>query len=612
MWVLLGKVGEGAVAWSRVGRLLAAVVALALWAAPLAAAQEPRRTTLRVATTQSVDSLNPFLAVLMSSTEIGRLMYEFLTTYDAHTQQPVPALAESWSTSADKLTWTFRIRSEAQWSDGAPITARDVAFTYNLMLRDPAARTANGNFVANFASVAAPDERTVVIRTRAPQATMLALDIPIVPEHLWAGVEDIAEYGNDRMPVVGSGPFVLTEYVPEQFVTLQANDRYWRGRPAVDELRFVLFRNTDAAVQALRTGEVDLIGSTTGLTPAQFEALADEPGVARNRALGQRYLELVMNPGAATADGVLIGDGHPALADVRVRQAIARAIDRDALVERVLLGFGQPGASIVPPAFPRYHWSPPASARREFDLAEANRVLNAAGYPRGSEGVRAGPDGRELRLRLIGNGANAEHARIGEFVTRWLAGLGIVGEPRMVSSALLNELTTAGEYDLAISGWGVNPDPDYVLSIHTCGQRPRSDGTGGTTAAFFCDRQYDALYARQLSEFDRAERSELIRRMQARLYDQAPTVVLYYKNALEAYRSDRFAPFQVQPDPGGVITNQDGYWGYYSARPLTGAVPERGLDGATIGIGVGALAVLGGLAAVLVYQRRRATAHERE
>ncbi len=597
---------------SRVGRLLTAVVAFALWAAPLAAAQEPRQTTLRVATTQSVDSLNPFLAILQSSTEIGRLMYEFLTTYDARTQQPVPALAESWSISADKLTWTFRIRSGAQWSDGAPITARDVAFTYNLMLRDPAARTANGNFVANFASVAAPDEHTVVIRTRAPQATMLALDIPIVPEHVWAGVENIAEYDNDRMPVVGSGPFVLTEYVPEQFVTLWANDRYWRGRPAVDELRFVLFRNTDAAVQALRTGEVDLLGSTSGLTPAQFEALADEPGVARNRAPGQRYVELAMNPGAATADGIPIGDGHPALADVRVRQAIARAIDRDVLVERVLLGFGQPGASLIPPAFPRYHWSPPAAARRDFDLAEANRVLDAAGYPRGKDGARAGPDGRELRFRLIGNGAKPEHARIGEFVTRWLAGLGIVVEPRMISSGLLNELTTAGEYDLAISGWGVNPDPDYVLSIHTCAQRPRSDGTGGTTAAFFCDAQYDALYARQLAEFDRAERSELIRRMQARLYDQAPTVVLYYKNALEAYRSDRFAPFQVQPDPGGVITGQDGYWGYYSARPLTGAVPERGTNEAAIGIGVGALIVLGGLAAVLVYQRRRATADERE
>ena len=105
---------------------------------------------------------------------------------------------------------------------------------------------------------------------------MLALDIPIVPRHVWERVPGIGDHRNDEMPVVGSGPFVLTEYVPEQFVTLRANDRYWRGRPAVDEVQFVLFTNTDAAVQALRRGEVDLIGAGStsgGMTPAQFLSL---------------------------------------------------------------------------------------------------------------------------------------------------------------------------------------------------------------------------------------------------------------------------------------------------------------------------------------------------
>ncbi|MGH3980618.1 MAG: ABC transporter substrate-binding protein [Pseudonocardiaceae bacterium] len=593
------------------GRLVAAVVVLVLAAAPTAAAQQPGTTTLRVASTQSVDSLNPFLAISASGAELGRLMYEFLTTYDPRTQRPVPALAESWSVSADRLTWTYTIRSGARWSDGRPITARDVAFTYNLMLRDADARTANGNFVAAFDSVTVPDDRTVVVRTRTPQATMLALDIPIVPEHVWANVDSIGDYGNDAMPVVGSGPFVLTEYVPEQFITLRANDRYWRGRPAVDEVQFVMFTNTDAAVQALRNGEVDLIGAGStsgGMTPAQFEALAGEPDVTRNRAIGRRFFELAINPGAATREGVPIGDGHPALADVRVRQAIAAAIDRAALVRRLLDGYGQPGTSIVPPVYPAFHWSPSGTQLRQ-DIAAANRMLDTAGYRRGSDGVRVGPDGRELRLRLTGRGERAEDARIGQFVRGWLAELGIAVEPRMVSDSALDEMTTVGRYDLAVSGWGVNPDPDYILSRHTCDQRPGPEGRGGTTASFFCDARYEELYARQLAEFDRDRRAELVGQLQRRLADQAPTVVLFYKNALEAYRSDRFAPFQVQPDPGGVITGQNGYWGFYSARPL--AAPEAP-GGAAIGIGAGAVVVLAGLATFVVIRRRRAGAGERE
>ncbi|MCC5698138.1 ABC transporter substrate-binding protein, partial [Klebsiella pneumoniae] len=149
-----------------------------------------------------------------------------------------------------KLTWTFRIRRGVEWSDGQPVTARDAAYTFNRMMTDPAAATANGNFVENFASVTAPDDHTLVIRTKQPQSTMLAIDAPIVPEHIWSKVDDVASFPNDQMPVVGSGPFVLTEYEPERYVTLEANPRFWRGAPEVSRLQFVQFKNSDAAVQA--------------------------------------------------------------------------------------------------------------------------------------------------------------------------------------------------------------------------------------------------------------------------------------------------------------------------------------------------------------------------
>jgi peptide/nickel transport system substrate-binding protein len=577
-------------------------------AAPVAHAQQG--STLRVALTQDIDSLNPFTSITAAGTELGRLMYEFLTTYSAKDQSPVPGLAQSWTSSDDKLTWTYALRSGVTWSDGRPITAADVAFTFTLMLTNEEARTANGNFVANFESVTAPDEHTVVIRTKAPQATMLALDVPIVPAHVWSSVTDISHYTNETTPVVGSGPFVLTEYRAGQFVRLKANKSYFRGAPKIDELQLVRFTNSDAAVQALRKGEVDLVNK---LTPAQFGALRNEHNVALNKANGHRYYDLLLNPGAAARSGEAIGDGHPALRDVRVRQAIAQAVDGNVLVDKVLQGYGQPGAGLIPPVFADFHWAPAAGRERMFDPAMANRALDQAGYPRGGDGIRRAPDARPLTFRLFGRNDRTADAQAGEFVKRWLSDIGITVELRLVSSNQLNEITTDGSYDLAFSGWGANPDPDPVLSLHTCGQRPGPDGKGGTSESFFCDPQYDALYAEQLSEFDRPKRAEVVKQMQQRLYDQVPVVVLYYENALEAYRKDRFSGFQIQPEPGGVITQQNGYWGYYGAQPAAtsaGGEPDSPLRRLRWPTALGVVLVAG--IGIWQTRRHRASADERE
>ena len=580
--------------------LLAIATTLGLSAAP-ATAQAQAPVILKVAIVQQIDSMNPFLAVFQSSTEMGRLMYDYLTAYAADDQRVTEGVANKWEPSADKLTWTFSVPEGKKWSDGQPITAQDVAFTYNLMLTDEVARTANGSFVTNFASVTAPDDKTVVIKTKAPQVTMLALDIPIVPKHVWEKVTSIKDYANDQMPVVGSGPFVLTEHVAGQFIKLKTNKDYWRGAAKYDELHFVYFQNSDAAVQALAKGEVDLVNR---MAPAQFDSLEGKAGVTRNKAQGRRFTELMINPGAQTRTGEPIGDGNPALKDVRVRRAIAQAIDLDALVSRVNLGYAEKGAGLVPPVFDKWHWEPSASELRKFDPAAANAALDAAGFPRK-------PDGTRFGLRLIGRAGRAYDEQASEYLKRSMSDIGIPLDVRLVSDNQLNEATTAATYDLAFSGWGTNVDPDFILSLHTCAQRPGADGKGGTTDAYFCDETYDKLYAQQLSEFDEGKRIEIVKQMQARFYDQVPAVVLAYENALEGYRSDHFARFTTQPAEGGVIMAQNGMWGYYGAEPA-GQVTQSG-RGKWAGLALGG-AVIGGLVLMtVVYARRRnATAGERE
>ncbi|GGP53719.1 ABC transporter substrate-binding protein [Saccharothrix coeruleofusca] len=591
----------------RIGAVGAVVGLVVLPCAAPAQAQSP--ITLRVAITQQVDSLNPFLSITQAGTEVGRLMYDYLTAYSQADQRPVEGVADEWESSDDKLTWTFHVPDGKKWSDGKPVTAKDVAFTYNLMMRDPVAATANGSFTAEFDSVTATDDRTVVIRTKAPQATMLALDIPIVPEHVWSAVQNIGEYQNEAVPVVGSGPFVLTEYRANEFIRLTANKDYWRGAPKYDELVFTYYKTVDAAAQALSRGEVDLVNR---MGPAQFDSLKGKEGITLNKANGRRFNEIVINPGAATKTGEPIGDGHPALKDVVVRRAIAQAIDLDEIIEKVNGGYAQRGTGLIPPVFPDFHLDKP-NPERVYDPAAANKALDDTGYRRNAEGTRVSPEGRELELRLIGHASRAYDEQTGEFVKRFLADIGIVVDVQIVSDNQLNESTTAGTFDLAFSGWGTNPDPESILSLHTCAQRPNADGKGGTTDTFFCDAEYDALYAQQKAEFDLAKRSEIVKRMQQRFYDQVPSVVLGYDNALEAYRSDKFAGFPLQPEKGGVIMAQNGVWGYYGATPTdnAGRSSSGGSTALVIGGGAGALVVLVG-GAWLVSRRRGASAGERE
>jgi peptide/nickel transport system substrate-binding protein len=589
--------------------VLAAVGALVT--VPLAVpvnAQEQK--TLRAGVTQDLDSLNPFITITRIGTDLTRLNYEYLTTYDPGDYHPVPALAEKWETSPDKLTWTFTIRSGAKWSDGQPITAKDPAFTFTTMMTNPTAATANGNFVQGWESVTATDERTLVVKTKEPRSTMLALDIPIVPEHIWSKVTDFK--AEPPTPLVGSGPFIVQSYTASQFIKLKANKDYWRGAPKIDALDFVYYKNVDAEVQALKKGEIDLMSR---LVAAQYDTLKADPNIKVNTGAGRRFNELLINPGATSADDKPIGDGNPALKDVKLRQAIAKAIDSKTFVDKVWGGYAIPASGYIPPGFAEFH----ADTKTTFGLAEANKLLDEAGYAKGGDGVRTDKQGKPLKLRLLGHAETNLDEQGSKYITGWLKDIGIQVEPQLVSDQKVNDATTAATFDLAFSGWSANPDPDYVLSLQTCAARPNADGKGATPDSFLCDPEYDGLYKQQLAETDRTKRIEIVKKMQQVLADRASLVILGYDNPLEAYRADKWAPFTTQPSSGGVIMNQQGYWGYYSATPgkttdaaSTSEPAGGGNTGLIIGIAVGGVVVLAAGVLAFARLRRRGTTDERE
>ena len=599
-------------------RLLAAAGAGALLlasgaVAPSAAAKEGDGgdKVLTVAVAQSVDSLSPFLAVRLLSTSIHRLTYEYLTNYDAKDNHVIPGLATEWKSSPDKLTWTYTIRSDSKWSDGEQATAEDAAWTFNTMMTDPGAATANGSFVGNFAEVTAPSPTQLVIRLKKPQATMTALDVPIVPKHVWEKVDDFSKFNNDKdFPVVGNGPFVLTDYKPDSYVRLKANKDFWRGAPKFDELVFRYYKDQDAAVAALRKGEVSFVAGSPSLTPAQADSLKGEENIRVNDAPGRRFYALATNPGARAKDGTRFGDGDPSLLDQRVRNALFMAVDRKAIVDKVFQGHAVEGAGYIPPRFSSYFFEPSGEQELAYDPAKAAQLLDEAGYRTDSDGKRLGKDGKPLDYRILCHATDPNDKAVGKYLQEWWGELGI-----SVTLNCLDNVTDpwlAGKYDLAFDGWSVNPDPDFVLSIHTCAALPATPKDTGATDNFICDKKYDDLYARQLGEYDAGKRAEIVKQMQSRLYDTGYMNVMAYPNAVEAYRTDQIESITTMPSAAGNIYGQDGYWSWWSAVPADSGDSSGGgsSTGTVIGIAAGVVVLVG--LGVLFAVRRRASADDRE
>ncbi|MEU9594660.1 ABC transporter substrate-binding protein [Streptomyces sp. NPDC048193] len=566
---------------------------------------------LTVAVAQSVDSLSPFLAVRLVSTSILRLTYEYLTAYDPKDNHVVPGLATEWKSSPDKLTWTYTIRSDSTWSDGRQVTAEDAAWTFNKMMTDDGAATANGSFVTNFEKVTAPSPTQLVIRLKTPQATMTALDVPIVPKHVWEKVDDFSEFNNDKsFPLVGDGPFVLTDYKPDSYVRLKANKDYWRGAPKFDELVFRYYKDQDAAVAALRKGEVSFVAGSPSLTPAQAASLKGDKNIHVNDAPGRRFYALATNPGAQSKDGTKFGDGDPSLLDQRVRNALFMAVDRKTIVDKVFQGHAVQGEGYIPPRFSSYFWKPSADQELAYDPAAAGRLLDEAGYKKNADGKRVGKDGKPLNYRVLCHATDPNDKAVGKYLQEWWGELGIGTTLNCLDN--VTDPWLAGTYDLAFDGWSVNPDPDFVLSIHTCAARPQTPKDTGATDNFICDKTYDDLYARQLAEYDPAKRADIVRQMQSRLYDLGYMNVMAYPNAVEAYRTDQIESITTMPSDAGNIWGQDGYWSWWSAAPADSGDSSDGSSSTGVVIGIVAgVVVLVGLGA-LVAVRRRSTAEERE
>ncbi|MGW3242736.1 ABC transporter substrate-binding protein [Streptomyces sp. NPDC001070] len=599
------------------GLLLSPGTVASVAAAPHSATKPAHATTFTVGILSDVDSLNPFTGVVQESYEMWGVTYDLLMGWSDKDFSPVPGLATSWEEAPDGKSWTYKIRSGVKWSDGVPLTAKDAAYTFNRILGGDYEQSNYGNYVANITKAEAPDDTTLVLHVKQSSPIMNQLWVPILPEHIWSKIseEKVKSFANDPKdaPVVGSGPFRLVGRQKGQNIRFEANTSYWGGPPKIGKLTFTVFTNADAMAEALKRGEIDY---AYDLENNVFRSLQGQPGITTRSAANSNFDEISFNNGAALADGTPIGNGHPALRDKRVRQAISHAIDRKTLVERVLGGHGSPADTVVPPVYQQLHYVPAAGERQDFDLGAAGRLLDEAGWTKGADGIRA-KDGKRLSLRLFSRQESKESQNTAEFVKKWLARIGIEVKVSVISEDALTERVGQGDFDMFEWGWGVEPDPDYQLSVFTCDKRSYKDGGeiyADLSDSFYCNPAYDALYQRQAVETDRAERAKIVKQMQKLLYDDAAYAMTYYYDDLAAYRSDRWTGFVPQPAPNGPILFQMGTYSYRNVHPVSAQAAETGGGnaGTMVGVGLAAVLVLGAGGTIVARRRDKKTADERE
>lgn len=517
--------------------ILALLVVLSLVLSACGAQSQP--SVVRIGWLEGPDSLNIGVAWLGTAYTISGLTYSTMYKFNLDGTFSFD-LGTAVSHSEDGLVYTFTIRDGVKFHDGQPLTAKDVAFTYNLVMAHEDFPTLH-SYVEYFESVEAPDDKTVVITlTEAiPNIESKLVYLYVFPEHIWKDhSEGEAATSFENLEMIGSGPFKMLEYKANEFIRLGVNKDFYGGVAKVDEVIFQIFQNADVLVQALKSGQVDMVTSVPNTSVESLKAESNIKVVA-GAPFAPNLTDIILNvtdpENCPIADGGLC-TGHPALRDKQVRLAMAHATDKQKIIDVVLLGLGEPGIALIPSGLG--DWFNSNIRDYEFDVDKANQILDDAGYlDTNNDGVREMPDGsRPLTFRLNWPDTESTYPRIADLLSEMWGEIGITVEMQQVESDTLTaQCCPALDFDIILWGWIADPDPNTLLII------PSTDQIAtGYNETGFSNARYDELYAKQGVELDKDKRREMVWEMQAIVHENIPYIIPYYPFAVQAYRLDRF------------------------------------------------------------------------
>ncbi len=488
------------------------------------------------ATIGEPSNLIPPLATDASSHEVADLIYVSPLKYDKDINL-VPHAAQSYEVLEEGRLLRFTLRQGIRWTDGTPLTARDVEFTYKLMV-DPKTPTAYAEDYLAVKEFKRTGEYTFEARYDKPFARALVTWAhAILPRHLLEG-QDLIKTPLARQPV-GAGPYMLKEWTAGSRLVLVANPDYFEGRAYIDQVVMRVIPDQSTQFMELKSGNLDIMN----LTPQQYLLQTSEQAWAANyrkfQYLSSGYAFLGYNLKS------------PLFKDVRVRRALLHAIDKDEIVRGVLLGLGLATGGPYKPGTWAFNEAVPAN---EFDPAKARRLLAEAGWTRKSPyGPLVDGRGTPFAFTILTNQGNSQRIKAAIIIQSRLKDLGITVEIRTVEwAAFIKEFVDKGRFDAVILSWNILQDPDLYDVWHSSKAEP-----GGLNFVGYKNAELDALLERGRRMLDQTKRKPLYDRIQEILHDDQPYCFLYVPMALPMVNARVMG---IEPAPAGITHNFIRWW----------------------------------------------------
>ena len=474
-------------------------------------------------------TLLPPLASDAASHSVAGLIYNGLVKYDGDLTLRGD-LAESWEVSPDGLTITFKLRRGVKWQDGTPFTAQDVLFTYQTMI-DPKTPTAYSGDYLQVKQAAALDDYTFRVTYPKPFAPALgSWGLAMLPRHLLAG-KDITKSPLARRPV-GTGPYKFQEWRAGEKIALTYNPDYFEGRTYLNGYLYVVKPDSATMFLELKAGNIDRMG----LTPLQYTRQTQYPKFQRlynkYRYIPFSYIYLGYN------------QEDTRFADRRVRQALTHGINRQEIIDGVLMGLGQectgpykPGAWFYNPDVPRF----------PYDPQKAGALLADAGWRPNAQGILE-KDGRPFEFTILTNQGNKIREDAAVIIQRRLQEIGILVKIRTVEwAAFIKEFIDKGRFEAVLLGWNTGLDPDQYDIWHSSKTKP-----GELNFIHYNNPQVDALLDEGRHTFDMEKRRRAYFKIQEIIAEDQPYTFLFVPEALPAI-SKRFRG--IKPAAAGIDYN---------------------------------------------------------
>lgn len=454
---------------------------------------------------QPIVQTDPALISSDSEVLVANHVYDYLVDIDSQ-NNIIPRLAREWSVSEDGRTYKFSIVEEVKFHDGTPLTAEDIVWTYN-RLRDPQAEFPTSDLFKNIMKVEANGDFEVVFELNEPNPFFL---YDLSDNHaliLKSNSEDPGQFN-------GTGPFVVEEYNPEDRILLAANPDYWaEDQPKIKNLEIIFFPDENASVDALKSGQVDLV---MRMSTALYEDLKDEPGI-NTVDIPTNGFDLIR----------LRSDQEPG-SDPKVIQALKLATDREAILNLVQQGYGAVGRdSPIGPMYASYYSE--ATPLPEKNIEEAKILLAEAGYG----------DGLSLELHTPDTGGRPDLAAV--LKDQWGqadVNVDVIVEPESVYYGEDGWL----EVPLGITGWGSRPYPQFYLDVMLVCEAKWNE-------SHFCDEEFDNLAHIAGTTMDEDERKDAYARIQKLLIERGPVIIPYFFAQFAAVNNE-YKGFELKPFAG--------------------------------------------------------------